>query len=134
MGIPPFLVASTINVAVAQRLVRVVCKTCRIQRDMGPADLKSLGDISKKVTYKKIYTVGKGCNDCDGLGYRSRVGIHEVLEISEEIRSLIIGRADASQIKEAAVRNGMISMIEDGLQKAWEGTTTIEEIFRIIHE
>jgi len=134
MGIPPFLVASTVNVAIAQRLVRMVCKTCRVERDIDAADLKNLGEISKKVTYKKIFSAGKGCNDCDGIGYRSRMGIHEVLEIDDEIRSLITARADASQIKQAAVKSGMITMIEDGVQKAAEGLTTIEEIFRIIHE
>ncbi len=134
MGIPPFLVASTVNIAIAQRLVRMVCKTCRIERDIDATDLKNLGEVSKRVSYKKVYSAGKGCNDCDGIGYRSRVGIHEVLEISDEIRALITARADASQIKQAAVRGGMITMIEDGLQKATEGITTIEEIFRIIHE
>ncbi len=134
MGIPPFLVASTVNIAIAQRLVRVVCKTCRVQREVSAEDLKNLGEISKKIKYDKVYSAGKGCNDCDGIGYRSRIGIHEVLTITEEIRSLIIARADAGQIKAAAVRAGMITMIEDGVRKAWEGTTTIEEVFRIIHE
>jgi type IV pilus assembly protein PilB len=84
--------------------------------------------------FKKFYIKGPGCNDCDGIGYRSRIGIHEVLEINEEIRALITGHADSSQIRAAAVKNGMITMAEDGLRKASEGVTTIEEIFRIIHE
>jgi type II secretory ATPase GspE/PulE/Tfp pilus assembly ATPase PilB-like protein len=134
MGIPPFLVASTVNVAVAQRLVRLACKTCRAQRDVSPDDLKNLNDVSNRMEFKKFYIKGPGCNDCDGIGYRSRIGIHEVLEINEEIRALITGHADSSQIRAAAVKNGMITMAEDGLRKASEGVTTIEEIFRIIHE
>jgi len=134
MGIPPFLVASTVNVAIAQRLVRVVCKTCRVERNLSADDVKQLGGITKHLNVSRVFSKGEGCNECDGLGYRSRIGIHEVLEINEEIRALIIARADASQIKQAAVKNGMVTMIEDGIVKASNGITTIEEIFRIIHE
>ena len=134
MGAPPFLVASTVNVAIAQRLVRVVCKTCRQERTLSLAEIKSFSSISKNLSTDKFYTAGKGCKDCDGTGYRSRIGIHEVLEINDDIRSLIVSRADANQIKQTAVKNGMRLMIEDGLQKAQEGLTTIEEVLRIIHE
>jgi type II secretory ATPase GspE/PulE/Tfp pilus assembly ATPase PilB-like protein len=134
MGIPPFLVSSTVNIAIAQRLVRVVCKTCRVTRPLSADEVRNLSGVARKISSKTVYTVGKGCNDCDGIGYRSRIGIHEVLEINDEIRSLINQRADASQIKQAAIAAGMKTMIEDGIGKAVAGTTTIEEIFRIIHE
>mgnify|MGYP001611090211 FL=1 len=98
------------------------------------AEIKSFSSISKNLSTDKFYTAGKGCKDCDGTGYRSRIGIHEVLEINDDIRSLIVSRADANQIKQTAVKNGMRLMIEDGLQKAQEGLTTIEEVLRIIHE
>jgi type II secretory ATPase GspE/PulE/Tfp pilus assembly ATPase PilB-like protein len=134
MGVPPFLVASTVNVAIAQRLVRMVCKTCRKERTLTIAELKSLSSISKSITTDKFFTVGKGCKDCDGTGYKSRIGIHEVLEVNDDIRALIVSRADSSQIKQAAIKNGMRTMIEDGLEKAKEGITTIEEVIRIIYE
>ncbi|KKU91282.1 MAG: Type IV-A pilus assembly ATPase PilB [Candidatus Jorgensenbacteria bacterium GW2011_GWA1_48_11] len=134
MGVPPFLVASTVNVVIAQRLVRVVCPSCRKARTLSIAELKSLSSIAKELLVDKVYTVGPGCNDCDHTGYKSRIGIHEVLEINDDIRSLIVGRADANQIKQQAVKNGMKTMIEDGVLKAHAGVTTIEEILRIIYE
>ncbi|HXF44092.1 MAG TPA: GspE/PulE family protein [Candidatus Paceibacterota bacterium] len=134
MGVPPFLVASTLNVAIAQRLVRIACSSCRKQRTLSIAEIKSLGGIADKMTSDKVYTVGPGCSECGGSGYKSRIGIHEVLEVDDEIRSLIVGRADAAQIKQMAVKRGMVPMIEDGLEKAREGITTIEEVLRIIYE
>jgi type IV pilus assembly protein PilB len=134
MGVVPFLVASTVNVAIAQRLVRVVCQTCRKERTLNIAELKSLGPIAKEMLSDKVFTVGKGCTDCNNTGYKSRIGIHEVLEIDDDIRALIVGRADANLIKQQAVKNGMKTMLEDGLAKAATGITTIEEILRIIHE
>ncbi|MEK9194710.1 MAG: GspE/PulE family protein [Patescibacteria group bacterium] len=134
MGVPPFLVASTVNVAIAQRLVRVVCSSCRKARTLSIAELKNLASLAKELLVDKVYTVGPGCDNCDGTGYKSRVGIHEVLEVDDDIRSLIVGRADASQIRIQAIKGGMKTMIEDGLIKAHSGVTTIEEIIRIIHE
>jgi type II secretory ATPase GspE/PulE/Tfp pilus assembly ATPase PilB-like protein len=134
MGVPPFLVASTVNVVIAQRLVRVVCPACRRERTLSLAELKSLGSLAKELVVDKVYTVGKGCKECDGSGYKSRIGIHEVLEVDDDIRSLVVARADAAQIKEQAIKNGMKTMVEDGFMKAHAGLTTIEEVIRIIHE
>jgi type II secretory ATPase GspE/PulE/Tfp pilus assembly ATPase PilB-like protein len=134
MGVPPFLVASTVNVVSSQRLVRMVCKTCRRERTLSLAEMKSLAGLAKTMLIDKVYTAGKGCSECDNTGYKSRVGIHEVLEVDDSIRSLIVSHSDASQIKQQAVRNGMKTMIEDGLMKAQKGITTIEEVLRIIHE
>ncbi len=134
MGVMPFLVASTVNVVIAQRLVRKVCQTCRIQRALSVAEIKSLGNIAVNLSDDKIFTVGKGCEACNNSGYRNRLGIHEVLEINDEIRTLIVSRAAANLIKDAAVKNGMRTMLQDGLQKAQQGITTIEEVLRIIYE
>jgi len=134
MGVPPFLVASTVNVVIAQRLVRVVCSACRRERTLNLAELKSLGGVAKELLVDKVYSVGKGCQECDGTGYKSRIGIHEVLEVDDNIRALIVGRADAAQIKNQAIKSGMKTMVEDGLAKAHAGITTIEEVIRIIHE
>jgi len=134
MGVLPFLVASTINIAIAQRLVRQVCPKCRVERALSIAELKSLGSIAQTLTTDKIYTGGPGCEECNNTGYKHRLGIHEVLEINDEIRALIVSRADAGQIRQAALRNGMKTMLEDGLGKAQAGITTIEEVLRIIYE
>jgi len=134
MGVPPFLVASTLNVAIAQRLVRMVCKVCRKERILNLAEIKNLSSINKNLTTDKVYSAGPGCKECDGTGYRGRIGVHEVLEVNDDIRTLIVSRADAAQIKQAAVKNGMKTMVEDGFLKAHQGITTIEEVLRIIYE
>lgn len=136
MGIPPFLVASTVNIAMGQRLVRTVCQLCKEERTLTQTELKSLGELIPEVAADKArkFFIGKGCAACGQTGYQGRTGIREVLEINEEIRQLIMNRANASQIKEAAVRNGMTTMIKDGLEKAMKGLTTLEEVLRIIHE
>lgn len=134
MGVPPFLVASTVNVVIGQRLVRMACPKCRIRRKVSAEETKSLGPLLEKLKGGQVYTAGEGCKECDGTGYKGRVGIHEVLDVDDAIRQLILSHADASQIRQAALKNGMVTMLEDGIQKAEEGTTTIEEVARIVYE
>lgn len=136
MGIPPFLVASTVNVAVGQRLVRGLCQQCKAKRVLTPSEVKSLGELIPEIVVEglKNFYAPKGCKECGETGYQSRIGVREVLEVNNDIRQLIMNRATASQIKEAAVKNGMVTMIRDGLLKAQKGLTSIEEILRIIHE
>ncbi len=134
MGVPPFLIASTLNIVIAQRLVRKVCMTCRKERSLSAPEMKSLGISEDEPKVDRVYTVGPGCKDCDGSGYKSRIGVYEVLEVNEEIRNLIVTRANSSQIKQAAIKNGMKTMVNDGFNKAQKGITTIEEVVRIIHE
>jgi type II secretory ATPase GspE/PulE/Tfp pilus assembly ATPase PilB-like protein len=134
MGAPPFLIASTLNVAIAQRLIRIVCPNCRVQRTLGIGELKSLSSLAKNLLIDKVYSPGPGCDLCDHKSYKGRIGIYEVLEVNEDIRQLIVGHADAAQIKQQALKNGMRTMIEDGLLKAKAGVTTIEEILRIVYE
>lgn len=134
MGVPPFLVASTLNIVIAERLVRKVCPECRESRSLSTKEVESLGGISPELIPKKVYTAGKGCIKCNGLSYTGRIGIFEVLEVNEDIKNLVINRADSSRIRQTAISNGMTSMAEDGLQKAGKGITTIEEVLRIIYE
>ena len=134
MGVPPFLVASTVNVVIAQRLMRKVCQSCKQQKFLSIADIEHLGQLAEVYIEKKVYTAGAGCDECDGLGYRGRVGIFEVLSVIEEIRSLIANRSSASQIKQEAVKNGMHTMTQGAFEKAIQGETTIEEVLRMIYE
>ncbi len=134
MGVPPFLVASTLNIAMAQRLVRKVCPSCRKERTLSQDELQNFGVAGGTINTRKVFTKGPGCDNCTGTGYCGRIGIHEILEVKDDIRALIVARADANQIKQAAVKNGMRTMIEDGLLKAKEGVTTVEEVLRIIYE
>lgn len=135
MNIEPFLVASTVNTIVAQRLVRKICEMCRTSYSISQQDAsKNLPpDVAKRHFTKKDITLyqGKGCKVCHNSGYSGRVGVFEILEVTKEIRKLIVSKQDSDVIAQQAARDGMASMLDDGLQKALQGVTTIEEVLRV---
>lgn len=136
MGVEPFLVASTINVAIGQRLVRMLCQTCKFKKHITDAEFKSLAEhlpLEILDNHREFY-FGKGCDDCGGSGYYDRMGIYEVLEMNDFIREAVIRRADAGEVKRIAIKNGMTTILEDGFKKALNGLTTIQEILRVVHE
>lgn len=129
MGIKPFLVAASLNLIQAQRLVRKVCPKCKFPHDYDENILIDLGfDIKKtgKITFYK----GKGCGYCNNTGYKGRVAITEIMPISREVRKNIIDGASAATLKELAQKEGMISLREDAWSKVAEGLITIEEVVR----
>ena len=140
MGIEPFLIASTVNVAMSQRLVRRLCQTCKVKKDLTKDEIKSLESSLPKNYLRGISLInknfyeGKGCNECDGSGYRGRIAIHEVLEVTESIRKAIMTQATAATIRDIAVLEGMVPIVQDGLVKAEQGVTSIEEVLRVMHE
>jgi len=136
MDVEPFLITSTVNIAIGQRLVRMICSDCKAERDLSDEEIKSLTKFISQDFFKdqRSFSIGVGCKKCDASGFRGRVGIHEVLEINEEIRGLIMKNANAQEIKESAIRGGMKTMLEDGLEKAKQGITTIEEVLRVFNE
>ncbi len=137
MGIEPFLVASSVNIIIAQRLVRRICTKCRESYEITKKDLEKFHlseELLKKIFKgkKKIRVFrGKGCRACVNTGYFGRTGIFEVLEMKENIQKLIMEKADADQIQKQAIKNGMTTMLEDGIEKALLGITTIEEVIRV---
>jgi type IV pilus assembly protein PilB len=129
MGIEPFLVASSLNLICAQRLVRRICKNCTEPDPTQAAALMQAGfnaEDAKTVVPNK----GKGCEKCNNTGYKGRVGLYEVMEVTEEIRELILVGASALELRRKAVDEGMITLRSSGLRKVKEGVTTIEEIVR----
>lgn len=140
MGIEPFLIASTVNVAVSQRLVRRLCQTCKVKKDLTPDEIKSLESSLPKIYLRgislanKTFYEGKGCNECSGNGYKGRIAIHEVLEITESVRKTIMVQATTATIRDIAVLEGMVPILQDGFEKAEQGITSIEEILRVMHE
>jgi type IV pilus assembly protein PilB len=129
MGIEPFLVASSVNLICAQRLVRRVCSVCKEDQPHAPQALVEAGftpDEAQSVVPKK----GKGCDRCNNTGYKGRVGLYEVMEVTEELRELILVGASALELKRKAVEEGMITLRRSGLHKVMEGVTTIEEVAR----
>jgi type IV pilus assembly protein PilB len=128
MGIEPFLVASALDAVVAQRLARTLCTHCK-RRTIVTADV--LRDHGFQAHYDIEAYEPVGCTRCGGMGYRGRVGLYEVMTMSDEIRGLTLQRAAAEQIAMVAVREGMRRMREDGLEKVKSGVTTMPEIARV---
>ncbi len=138
MGIEPFLLASSVNMIVAQRLVRKICVSCRLSESIALSDLDSEipEDIVEKILDKegkgvRIYK-GKGCDVCKGSGYVGRIGVYEVMPMTEEVKEAVVAKKDSDVIKKVAVEGGMRTMMEDGLEKVRLGVTTIEELLRVI--
>jgi general secretion pathway protein E len=133
MGIEPFLVTSSVNAILAQRLVRRLCKTCREPIEPEPESLQSIGITPEMLAGKTIYR-DKGCPDCLQTGHKGREGIFELLLIDDDIKTTILRTSDANAIKKVGVENGMISLRHDGVRKVLEGVTTIEEVFRVTEQ
>ena len=131
MGCEPYLFSSVLNGVLAQRLVRRICEVCRVPKAAERAELAALG-IS--ATGAEELFQGKGCEECRGTGYRGRTGIYELLRITEDVRSLIVRKAPAGEIRRCAVAHGMLTLREDGWAKACAGVTTVAEILRVTQE
>jgi type II secretory ATPase GspE/PulE/Tfp pilus assembly ATPase PilB-like protein len=133
MGIEPFLVASSVEGLVAQRLVRRLCPKCRRPRMQDESFLHRVGFPFERLAEGTIYEPA-GCEDCRGSGFRGRTGIYEIMPITDAIRPLIIARASSNQIKAQAIRDGMHTLRDDGWGKVLGGVTTIEEVLRVSEE
>jgi type IV pilus assembly protein PilB len=136
MGTEPFLLVSSLSCIVGQRVLRKICPSCREEYAPPPQvteDIKSaLGSLLDKEKAEKLTLFkGKGCPECNNTGYLGRVGIFEVLTISDKVTKLILEKQSSGQIQKIAVEEGMITMMQDGYQKAVEGITTIEEVLRV---
>jgi type IV pilus assembly protein PilB len=129
MGIEPFLVASSLNLVCAQRLVRRVCSNCKVVESLAPQALEQIGFSAEDARTVKPYK-GAGCEQCNKTGYRGRVGLYEVMEITDELRELILVGASGLELRKKALEEGMISLRGSGLRKVKAGVTTIEEVLR----
>jgi len=153
MDIPPFLVGFTTNIIIAQRLVRKICKNCKKPYTLSVEEIKEIEkmlhkktikdllvdqDIKDDETQKKISEMtffrGEGCNKCGTTGYKGRMGIYEVLVVTDELTRLINERATAQDIKDFAESHGMVNLFENGIIQAKLGTTTLEEVLRVTKE
>jgi type IV pilus assembly protein PilB len=136
MKVEPFLVASTVNIIIAQRLVRQICSSCKIEEKIPLTEIKKhfpqnliqkyFGDQPEVIIHK-----GKGCKICRQTGYLGRVGLFEVLEVTKNIRKLLSEKVDSDIIAQAAIQEGMKTMLDDGLEKISSGVTTMEEVIRV---
>jgi type II secretory ATPase GspE/PulE/Tfp pilus assembly ATPase PilB-like protein len=141
MGVEPFLVVSTVNVVIAQRLVRKICNSCRVSANLTEEEKRA---IERDAIVVRIFTNkgtrdldaltvyhGTGCKACGSTGYEGRIGIFEVLEMTDAIKDLVVSRSSSDQISETAEREGMTIMLEDGVAKVLTGITTVEEVLRV---
>jgi type IV pilus assembly protein PilB len=152
MGAEPFLLASTLNITIAQRLVRKVCSHCQTEIKLKKEEL---GQLEKTINLENIFQImvrekvplqnaksfseitffqGKGCDRCSNTGYKGRIGIYELIEMDDDIRILVSERKDADTIAQKALEKGYLTMLQDGIIKASQGLTTIEEVLRVTQE
>lgn len=132
MGVEPFLLSSSINAILAQRLVRIICSHCKEAYTPDQEAWLKLGIAAEDATRQAFR--GKGCAKCHHTGYKGRCGIFELLLMDREMKHLILTTANAHEIKEQAIKNGMITLRQDGAMKVMQGITTIEEVFRVSKE
>ena len=129
MGIEPFLVATSVNLIQAQRLIRRVCSECKTEQHTPAEALIEVGFSQAEAQQLKTYK-GRGCKVCNNTGYKGRVGLYEVMEVTDEIRELILIGASALELRKRAIEDGMLTLRESGLHKIRNGVTTIEEVVR----
>jgi type IV pilus assembly protein PilB len=129
MGIEPFLVATSVHLIVAQRLVRRICTFCKEPADVPPAALVGAGFSEHESRTLKLFR-GRGCDRCSNTGYKGRVGLYEVLEVDDEMREMILSGASSFELRQKAVQNGMMTLRMSGLQKIRDGVTTMDEVVR----
>jgi len=133
MGIEPFLIASSINAILAQRLVRIICPNCKESYKPDLEATRKLGLTDKEMEGKMVYR-GKGCAKCHYTGFKGRCGIFELLLMDKVMKHLVLSTANANDIKEQGIKNGMITLLCDGANKVLQGITTIEEVYRVAQE
>ncbi|QQS23427.1 Flp pilus assembly complex ATPase component TadA [bacterium] len=139
MGVKPFIIAPAVNAIIAQRLVRRLCEFCAKKTELDSVLKekvdKILGDISSasgyQVPVKRDFYTASGCDKCGGIGYKGRIGIYEVIEIDDKMRELILTEPSGLAIKAAAHEQGSMTMVQDGLVKALDKITDVEEVFRV---
>jgi type IV pilus assembly protein PilB len=129
MGIEPFLVASSVNLICAQRLVRRICSNCKADQPT-PAPALVQAGFSHDDAHQVVPKKGAGCEKCNNTGYKGRVGLYEVMEVTDELKELVLVGASALELRRKAIEEGMITLRQSGLRKVKEGVTTMEEVAR----
>lgn len=143
MGVEPFLLTSSLNCVVGQRLARKLCEDCKEEVKPNDAELKEIQNVLSTLPQSEKTAIGnkeikiwkgKGCKTCGDSGYKGRLGVYEVLNISEEIKEMILQKQSSYKIQEKAIEQGMVTMIQDGILKVIDGITSLEEVWRVIKE
>jgi general secretion pathway protein E len=133
MGVEPFLIASSVIGVIGQRLVRVICRDCKTTYQPDGELLDELGVSDEQRSDDILFARGEGCPVCSNRGYRGRTGVFEVLHMTDKIKRLVMAGGSAIDIRDAAVTDGMVLMQECGLAKVLDGSTSPEELIRVIY-
>jgi len=141
MGVKPFLLAPALNVVMAQRLVRRICTNCKEEIKLDPKVQENVEKILLSIPEASGFKVdinnlhfyhGRGCDKCHGIGYKGRIGLYEIMDMNEEIEKIILsGNVSEYELEKIAINHGMLKVVQDGLLKATQGITTVEEVFRV---
>ena len=132
MGVEPFLITASVNLVLAQRLARKVCKDCTQPHEYEHKILKDLGATDEQIAAARGKTTkGAGCKTCNGTGYKGRVALYEVMRFSDSLKELVLQGSSSAELKAAAIKNGMTSLRMAGILKVLNGTTTPEEVGRV---
>jgi type IV pilus assembly protein PilB len=132
MGVEPFLISSSVIAVLAQRLARAICPRCKVAYTP-PADALGRLGVGTRIESDVVFYRGQGCEHCRGTGYRGRIGIFELLVLSDPIRDMVVKQAPSTEIKAQAIREGMRTLRDDGLEKVMSGVSTIDEILRVVY-
>ena len=131
MGLEPYLITSCLNLVIAQRLVRKLCPNCKEKINIKPAILAELGKTYNMDLRGLVFYKGRGCNKCDNIGYKGRLGLYEFLPIADRVKDMIKEGITDTQIKKVAQAQGMKDIFQSGLEKASKGMTTLDEVLRV---
>jgi type IV pilus assembly protein PilB len=130
LGVPGYLVASSVIAVMAQRLVRVVCAKCKEPHMPSDVELESAG-ITPQMAARAKFMKGRGCPQCNNSGYRGRIGVYELMMMTAKVRELVFKNASDQEIREVALSEGMNTVYGDGIEKVMRGITSISEVFRV---
>ncbi len=130
MGVEPFLITASVNLVLAQRLARKICVDCKVPAEIEPGALEEVGFTPEQIEKAEVM-VGRGCQTCNGSGYKGRVALYEVMRFSDNLRELVLQGASTAELKMAAIKEGMMSLRMAGIEKVMQGMTSIEEILRV---
>ncbi|MBM4040513.1 MAG: type II/IV secretion system protein, partial [Planctomycetes bacterium] len=131
IGVQPFLVSSSVQAIMAQRLIRRICANCKEPYQPKPHELKLVGLTEEEVAHVTLYR-GAGCGDCSHTGFKGRIGIFELMEMDTQLRDMAFHKASTNRIRDQAVASGMRTLLHDGVRKVLQGVTTIEEVLSTV--
>jgi len=130
MGVEPFLITASVNLVLAQRLARKVCVDCKQEQPLDHQALLDMGVTEEQLQTARVFK-GRGCNTCNGTGYKGRIALYEVMRFADELKEMVLQGASTAELKAGCIKRGMVTLRMAGIRKVIEGMTTAEEVLRV---